>query len=426
MKFSENFVKTKRSIDQNIESVNARLLMQAGYIYQEIAGVYTFLPLGLRVLNKIEQVVREEMNKIGVEVLMPSLSNTSSWEKTKRLEKVDVLFKVSGANKESALRNSTEYILNSTHEELVTPLVQHYAQSYKDLPVCVYQIQTKFRNEARAKSGLLRCREFRMKDLYSFHVSEEDLLHFYEKVKIHYMNIFNNVGIGESTFITYASGGDFTTEYSHEFQTLLSTGEDTIYLDRKNKIAYNKEVTTEEDAKKLGVDFSQLEIVSASEVGNIFPLNTKFSKSFGYQYMNDKNSLSDVYMGCYGIGTSRLMAIIAEKFSDDRGLCWPKEVSPYLYHLVALKGDKSHETAEKIYTQLKSDLLYDDRTTVSAGEQFRDAELIGCPVVLIVSNKTLETNSFEVKSRTGTFETFLQPIDSIDGLDHEIQKRTAR
>lgn len=426
MRLSRNFTKTQRNIAQQIESKNAQLFIQAGYIKQELSGIYTFLPLGLKVLNKIENIVRSEMDKIGVEVLMPALSNSSSWKKTKRLDSVDVLFKADGANKLSQEKNSKFYVLNSTHEEIVTPLVQSYVHSYKDLPVSVYQIQTKFRNEERAKSGLLRGREFRMKDLYSFHVSEADLLNFYEKVKVHYMNIFEKLGIGNDTFITHASGGDFTTEYSHEFQTLLDTGEDTIYLDRKNNIAYNKEIVTPKDEKKLGVNFSELEQVTASEVGNIFPLNTKFSNAFNFTYIDDSNKSKPVYMGCYGIGTSRVMGILAEKFSDEKGLVWPVNIAPAKYHIIPLFGEKTVEISQKVYEELgEVNCLFDDRNNVKNGEKFSDAELIGCPICIVISKKTLNNDAVEVSSRNGSFETFLCKLSDIDSLNKKIDSLLA-
>jgi prolyl-tRNA synthetase len=417
MRLSQSFVKTSKSVSEELESTNARLLTQGGYIKQEIAGVYSFLPLGVRVLANIENIVRQEMNLVGMEVLLPSLSSRTSWEKTGRDESVDVLFKASGANKISAEKNSAEYILNSTHEEVITPLMQSFAQSYKDLPTVAYQIQTKFRNEARAKSGLLRGREFRMKDLYSFHVSEADLLSFYETMKVHYLAVYARLGLGEETFVTYASGGDFTQAYSHEFQTLLENGEDTIYLDRENHIAYNREIVTEEDSKKLGVDFSKLEQVRASEVGNIFPLNTKFSKAFDYSYLDEQGEKQLVYMGCYGIGTSRLMGVIAEKLADAKGLVWPQEVAPFTYHLVTLHGENTHAESEKVYAALGAEhVLWDDRTGKGAGEMFADADLLGMPVQLIISPRNLANGVVEVKSRSSIFAAFTLPLEDIAKL----------
>jgi len=414
MKYSQNPFRTTKTVSSDLQSKNARLLTQAGFIHQEIAGAYTFLPLGLRVLQKIEQIVREEMDTIGVELTMTSLSPKSNWEQTGRIETVDVLMKTSPANAAAKAKNDTEYILNSTHEDMITPLVKMYAQSYKDLPVSVYQIQTKFRNEPRAKSGLLRCREFRMKDLYSFHISEEDLLRFYEEAKVVYTRVYERLGIGESTFITLASGGDFTTNYSHEFQTICEAGEDTIFLDRENNIAYNREVTTPEDSKKLGVDFSKLEEVRACEVGNIFPLNTKFSKAFDYQYVAEDGTKKPVYMGSYGIGPSRLVGVLVEKFADERGLVWPKAVAPFQVHLIDIQ---SSERGQEIYDQLTEagiEVLWDDRDE-RAGAKFADADLIGIPVRLVVSAKT--GDKIEMKKRnedTNTLATMEEVIKIIN------------
>ena len=253
MKQSQLFTKTRREAPKDEVAKNAQLLIRAGYVHKEMAGVYSFLPLGLKVLTNIENIIRKEMNKLGREILMSSLSPQELWKQTGRLNTVDVLMRTVGANELSLAKSDASYVLNYSHEELVTPIAQESNQSYKDLPVALYQIQTKFRNEARAKSGLLRGREFRMKDLYSFHRNEEDLLKYYDQVKTSYHNIFDQLGIGEETFTTLASGGDFTTGFSHEFQTLCEAGEDIIYLDRTNKIAYNKEVVNDENAKKDAV-----------------------------------------------------------------------------------------------------------------------------------------------------------------------------
>lgn len=405
MRFSELFTRTSKTVSEETESINARLLTRAGFIYQEIAGVYTFLPLGLRVLRKIEEIVREEMDTVATEMLMPTLTSPERWRDTDRYESVDVLFKALGANEPSRLKNDAEYVVNPTHEDVVTPIARHFRTSYKDLPFQVYQIQTKFRNEPRAKSGLLRGREFRMKDMYSFHADEATLKEFYEQTKDLYARIYERLGLGEDTFLTLASGGDFTEDYSHEFQTLLPSGEDTIYLDRERNIAYNKEVTTPADAKKLGVNFAELEVVTASEVGNIFPLGTKYSKALGYEYVTADNQRQLVWMGSYGIGTSRLMGVIAEKFADKKGLVWPEQLAPFRYHLVVLGEDETVRlAAESLYTELAGEVLMDDRSGVTAGEKFADAELIGCPIRLVVSAKNLASHEVEVSSRVGTFD----------------------
>lgn len=405
MRQSQLYTKTRKEAPADEVSKNAILLTRAGFIHKEMAGVYTFLPLGLRVLKKIEDIVRRHMDEIGNEVLMSSLSPKELWERTGRIETVDVLMKTMPANKVSEEKSSASYILGSTHEEMITPIAQENTRSYKDLPFAYYQIQTKFRNEARAKSGILRGREFRMKDLYSFHKDEEDLKKYYEDAKKVYLNFFREIGLGDDTFITLASGGDFTKDFSHEFQTLCDAGEDLIYLDRKNNIAYNKEVVNEENAKRLNVDFETLEQVKACEVGNIFPLNTKFTKANDFNYINEQGEKKEVYMGSYGIGPSRLMGVITEKFADVKGLVWPASVAPFSLHLISLAKEKDSETgktAEDIYKKLTStgvEVLFDDRNE-SAGAKFADSDLIGIPMRVVVSDKSIEKGGVEIKERT--------------------------
>lgn len=563
MKYSQLPFKTSKTVSSELASKNAKLLTKAGYIHQEIAGVYTFLPLGLRVLNKIENIIREEMNKIGVEVLMSSLAPIENWEKTGRGKTNDVLMKTTPANTYAKAKNDTEYILEPTHEEIVTPLVQKYAKSYKDFPVAVYQIQTKFRNEPRAKSGLLRCREFRMKDLYSFHVSEKDLKAYYERVKELYWNVFERLGLGRHiSFLTLASGGDFTTDYSHEFQTVCDAGEDTIFHVKSKNITFNREIapskapplehptsnikvhtpasniqlplqevegkgiigvkelaeyvkipvekTTKtllfenedgeiiaaavrggydinieklqkitgsnrlvlasagkvkkvtgaevgyagllnlpEEVKvymdesmkgrknfemganktnyhSINVNFGRdlpepeqfydfkiakegdlypdteetYEVYKAAEIGNIFPLYTKFTKAFGFYYIDENGQQRPIYMGCYGIGPSRIMGVLVEKFADDKGLVWPVNVAPFQVHLIEILNNDVLTRGEEVYEFLTNagiEVLYDDRD-VSAGEKFNDADLLGIPVRLVVSKKTGE--KIEWKKRT--------------------------
>ena len=405
MRQSQLYTKTRKEAPSDEVSKNAILLTRAGFIHKEMAGVYTFLPLGLRVLAKIENVIRRHMDKIGNEIVMSALSPREVWEKTGRAEVVDVLMKTAPANKASEEKSTNSYILNPTHEELVTPIAAEYARSYKDLPAAFYQIQTKFRNEARAKSGLLRGREFRMKDLYSFHRSEEDLNLYYEKAKQVYMDIYRELGLGDDTFITVAGGGDFTKQFSHEFQTVVDAGEDVIYLDRKNKTAYNKEVVTEENVIRLGVDFNALEQVRACEVGNIFPLGTKFTNAFDYTFTDEDGKQQEVYMGCYGIGPSRLMGVIVEKYADEKGLVWPASIAPFSMHLILISKDKDSEAAkaaEDLYKKLTDshvEVLFDDRDE-GAGSKFADSDLIGIPMRVVVSDKSLEKGGVEIKERT--------------------------
>ncbi len=564
MRQTSLFSKTLKEVPVGEVSLNSQLLIRAGFIDKTMAGVYTYLPLGWRVLVKIENIIREEMNAIGgQEILMPALSPQWNWEKTKRLEKVDVLFKADGANQASRKQNNSVYILNSTHEEIITPIMKKYASSYKDLPVAVYQIQVKYRNEPRPKAGLLRGREFRMKDLYSFHKNQEDLYKFYELTKKAYAKIFERMDIGNDTFIALASGGDFTKNYSHEFQTKCENGEDTVFKDLDSGICYNQEVAPgrvslengEEDLQVLekvattgiktiaklteflgipkekavktllykdeegnfiaaalrgdydineeklfriigfkgfrfadegeiekitsaksgysgliglsedidiymddslqglknfaiganetnyhynnvnfGQDISEpekfydikeikpgdispdsgkvYEVFKASETGNIFPLNTKFSESFSCYYDDENGNKKPIYMGAYGMGPTRIMGVLAEKFADEKGLSWTESVAPFKVHLLQLPGKNKQvkKQAEYIYRKLKDkniQVLYDDRQDVGAGEKFADADLIGCPYRIVVSEKMIKENKIELKKRNENQERAL-------------------
>ena len=547
MKYSKIVTKTQK-VTKEFDSVNATLLIKGGFIDQSMAGVYAFLPLGLRVLTKIEKIVRQEMDKIGTEVLLPALSPKQNWETTGRLEGIDVLFKASAANTASKTKSSNEYILNCTHEDIITPIVQKFCNSYKDLPISVYQIQSKFRNEARAKSGVMRCREFRMKDLYSFHSSQEDFQRFYDEAKAAYTATFKALGLGADTVMALASGGDFTKDNSHEFQTRCEAGEDVIFYVASEKTYYNREVApskapavaqdteqkpleevygenitgmdalvkflkvpaekcvktiiyqaddqvvavavrglyevNEDKLKKvLGcsklqlaaaevvqkvtgaiigyagllnldssvkviVDESVAEMVNfecggnkdhvhvinvnwgrdlpkpeqfydvkvaqagdldpgtgeviesfkAAEVGNVFPLQTRFPDAFGFKFTDEHGKLQPIFMGSYGIGTSRVMGVIVEKFHDDKGIVWPKQLAPFHIHLISLRGGE--EQAGKLYASLQTlgyEVLWDERDA-SPGAKFADADLIGCPVRLVISQKT--EGKIEWKERT--------------------------
>lgn len=561
MKFTQNPFRTTKTVSSDLVSKNAKLLTQASFIHQEVAGIYTFLPLGLRVLNKIEKIIREEMDKVAIEIQMTSLAPKKIWEETGRINTVDVLMKTSGANEASLAKSNTEYVLNSTHEEMVTPLVQEFAHSYKDFPVAVYQIQTKFRNEPRAKTGLLRCREFRMKDAYSFHRSVEDLKRYYEVMKEVYMTVFRRVGLGDDTVIALASGGDFTTDYSHEFQTIVDAGEDTLFIVKSKNLCFNREVApsqapklnddqeepkpmtdvegigmigvdelakflqipvekttktllfetdkgeviaaavrggydVDEEKLKKVVDAKSLKLASADvvkkvtgaevgyagplnlpdsvkvyfdestsnrrnfecgankthyhtinvnwerdlplpeqfydfkvakegdiypetgevyevkrgcEVGNIFPLHTKFSKAFNFTYLDEQGKPQTLYMGCYGIGSSRLLGVIVEKYADDKGLVWPKQLAPFTVHLIDIQ---QHDRGQEIYDQLQAagiEVIWDDRDA-RAGEKFADADLIGVPYRAVVSTKT--GDKIELKERTSN-ETQLVTLEEL-------------
>ena len=392
MRLSKTFVKTLREAPKDETARNVQLLVRAGFINKEMAGVYDYLPLGLRVIENIKNIVREEMNNIGCEeLLLTALQNPEPWEKTGRFsdKEVDVWFK-------TELASGGMLGLAPTHEEPITTLMKTYISSYKDLPVYVYQFQTKFRNELRAKSGILRGREFLMKDLYSFHATEEDLDDFYKKVERAYMNVFERLGLGEDTIETFASGGMFS-KYSHEFQTLLPVGEDTVYYNADKTIAVNKEVMNDETLKDLNLKREELTEGPAAEVGNIFKLKLKYSEPLGLKYIDKNNEQKTVCMGCYGIGISRLMGVVAEKFADDKGLVWPESIAPFKYYLVGI-GEKGMEQAEKYYKAHQDEVLFDDRD-IRPGEKFADAELMGIPYRVVISDKTLATGSAEITIR---------------------------
>ena len=396
MRQSQLFTKTKKEAPTDEVSKNAELLIRAGFIHKEMAGVYSYLPLGLRVLKKIENIIREEINTIGgQEIAMTSLQEKELWEKTNRWsdEVVDNWFK-------TKLKNDTELGLAFTHEEPLTNIMKNYISSYRDLPKFIYQFQTKFRNEARAKSGIMRSREFLMKDLYSFDLDEKSHLEFYEKSKKAYTNIFQRVGIGHMTYLTFASGGSFS-KYSHEFQTLAGVGEDTIYVDESKGIAINKEVFDDETLQKLDLKKEDLVEKRAVEVGNIFTLGTKYSEALNLKYQTEKGDFKPVFMGSYGIGLGRLMGTIVEVLSDDKGIIWPESVAPFKVHLLALGEEEVLREADKIYENLSKNLevLFDDRKEISAGEKFADADLLGIPYRAVVSARSLKEGGIELKKR---------------------------
>lgn len=392
MRLSKTFVKTLREAPKDEVARNGALLVRAGYIHKEMAGVYDYLPLGLRVIENIKRIIREELNSLGCqEVLMSSLQNPEPWEKTGRFsdQEVDIWFK-------TELASGGALGLAPTHEEPMVNMMKSYVSSYKDLPLYVYQFQTKFRNELRAKSGLMRGREFLMKDLYSFHTSEEDLDKFYAKVEDAYMKIFERLGLSEDTYETFASGGIFA-KYSHEYQTVLPVGEDTIYYNSNHSIVLNKEVYSDEVLKDLGVENETFNTTAAAEVGNIFKLKFKYSEPLGLKFSDENNEIKTVYMGCYGIGVSRVMGVIAEKFADDKGLVWPESVAPFKYYLVGI-GEAGMAEAEKWYMRHEYEVIFDDRNA-RPGEKFADAELLGIPYRVVISDKTLASNSAELTDR---------------------------
>lgn len=393
MKLSQTFIKTLREAPKDESATNGALLTQAGYIHKEMAGVYDYLPLGLRVLNKIENIIRDELNKLGCEeILMSALQNPEPWEKTGRFsdQEVDIWFK-------TELSAGGELGLAPTHEEPIIEMAKRYVSSYKDLPFAVYQFQNKFRNELRAKSGILRGREFLMKDLYSFHSSEEDLNKFYAEVEGAYARIFERVGLGECTYETFASGGIFA-KFSHEYQTLLPVGEDTIYHNSDYSLVLNREVFEDEVLEEFKAKKSDFKETSGAEVGNIFKLMFKYSEPLGLRFADEDNVTRTVYMGCYGIGVSRLMGVIAEKYANDKGLVWPEAVAPFKYYLVGI-GEKGSEKAAKLYKGREDEIILDDRD-VRPGKKFADSELMGIPYRIVVSDKTLSSDSAEVVERS--------------------------
>jgi len=389
-------------------------LIQAGYIHKEMAGVYALLPLGKIVIDKIIQIIREEMVSIGgQEVVLGSLQNPEVWQTTNRWDdaSIDVWFK-------TKLKSGTEVGLGTTHEEPLTKIMTQFISSYKDLPKYVFQFQTKFRNETRAKSGIMRTREFLMKDLYSFNRTLEEQEIFYEKAKMAYFKIFERLGLGDKTYLTFASGGAFS-KYSHEFQTLCETGEDTIYLDRKRKIGINKEVLNDEVLGELKVKRNDLEEVRAVEVGNIFKLGTRFSEPLGLFFTDETGKRNPVIMGSYGIGPARAMGTVVEVLSDTKGIVWPKNISPFKVHLVGLNLEKAEvlERAKEVFSLMKSaglEVFFDDRTDISSGEKLQDADLLGMPYRIVVSDKNKE--KIELKERSSTEVTLLTVQEAINKL----------
>lgn len=361
-----------------------------------MAGAYIYLHMGLRVLENIKKIVREELDAIGCsEILMTSFGTREHWEKTGRWDTMDNLFKVEGAS-------GKYYALNPTHEEIVTPLMQEFIESYKDLDTCaVYQFQTKFRNEARAKSGILRGREFLMKDLYSFHRNSDDLDVFFEEVRKAYVRIYERLGLGESTRYVFASGGAFS-KYSYEFQTDLDIGEDDVYVCSDCGQAHNEEIIDPVGFVCVECDSLKYSVVKASEVGNIFKLGTRFSNDFGLGYTDAEGKRNEVVMGCYGIGVSRIMGVIAEKFADEKGLMWPENIAPFTHYLIVI-GDHLPE-AKKLVLKLESEgstVLIDDRNT-GFGSKAGDADLLGIPYRIVLSDKTLAQGGYELKGRKGS------------------------
>ncbi|MBI4034092.1 MAG: hypothetical protein HY378_00905 [Candidatus Brennerbacteria bacterium] len=399
MRQSELFTKTLKEAPKDEVSANAKLLTRGGFVYKNSAGIYTFLPLGWRVIQKISDIIREEMNAIGGEELfMPAMVEKKYLDATGRWD-VEIGFEARG--KKEKISN---FVLGWSHEEVLAEIASKYISSYEDLPFYAYQIQTKFRNESRAKSGLLRGREFIMKDLYSFHVSEEDLFRYYEEVKKAYLKIFSRCGL--KAIYTTAAGGDFTVSNTHEFQVETEAGEDEVILCRLCGFAENKEISEHKAKERCPkCDNGVLEKVKAVEVGNIFPLGTKYSEAFNLQFATKEGGKKHVVMGSYGIGLGRAMGTIVEVYHDKEGIIWPESVAPFKGHLLLI-GEATEDLkkkADEVYNKLGKagvETLYDDRGEVSAGEKFADTDLIGIPYRLVVSEKTVVQSKVEVKKRS--------------------------
>ena len=394
MRLSKNFTRTTKQAPADEVARNAQLLIRAGFVFKTMAGVYSYTPLGLRVLENIKRIVREEMNAIGSqELIMSTLQRKELWQETGRWsdELVDVWFK-------STLQDGTDVGFGWTHEEPIVELLRSYLKSYKDLPISVYQFQNKLRNELRAKSGIMRGREFIMKDMYSVHATKEDLDIYYNQVIEAYKRCYDRFGIGDDTYVTFASGGAFT-KFSHEFQTICTAGEDYIYLHRGKNIAVNEEVL-DDAVKELGIDRSELEKVKTAEVGNIFNFGTQKSEEMNLVFTCSDGVQRYAYMGSYGIGITRVMGVIVEKFADEKGLIWPENIAPARVYLVQI-GEKSRAAADELYELLKTqgvEVLYDDRNE-RPGVKFADAELMGIPLRVTVSDRLLDGKKWEVVTR---------------------------
>lgn len=397
MRQSHLFTKTRREAPADEVAKNAQLLIRGGYIHKEMAGVYGYLPLGFRVLEKIKQIVREEMDAIGgQEMIMTSLQRKELWESTDRWddEKVDVWFK-------SKLASGGEVGFGWSHEEPITDMMKQFIGSYRDLPAYGYQFQAKLRNELRAKSGIMRGREFLMKDMYSYTKDETAHETFYNSAIDAYKRVFERVGLGDRTYLTFASGGDFT-EFSHEFQTVSDVGEDVIYIHKGKNIAVNKEVLRPDVLEKLGVAENELEEAKSIEVGNIFNFGDIKSKQLDLSYRDENGEEKPVILGSYGIGITRLMGTLVEVFADDKGIVWPEAVAPFKVHLISLiPNDVTVAYADALYEDLTRagiEVLYDDRDA-RAGEKLADSDLLGIPVRVLVGKETVETGKVEVVDR---------------------------
>ena len=413
MRMSQNFTKTRKEAPADESARNAQLLIRAGYVYKVMAGVYAYTPLGLKVIENIKQLIRDEMDGLGSqELLMTSLQNKKPWETTGRWDEkvVDVWFK-------STMQDGTEVGFGWSHEEAILEMLRQYIASYNDFPISVYQFQTKLRNELRAKSGIMRGREFLMKDMYSLHATEQDMNAYYDKVIASYNRIFDKLGIGDETYITFASGGAFT-KFSHEFQTVCDAGEDVLYVAKDGKIAVNEEVL-DEAAEEMGINKSDLKPVKTAEIGNIFKFGTDKSEKMKIYFTDKDGKQKPFYLASYGIGVSRLMGVLVEKFSDDKGIVWPEIMAPYRVQICRLGNTaKVVSEADSLYELLQkqgAQVLYDDRD-IRAGEMLSDADLIGVPHRIVVSEKTIDAKQYEYKARTDSNAKMMSKEELLSSL----------
>lgn len=412
MRFNQLFIRTNKTAPSDEVSKNAQLLIRAGYAYKIMAGVYAYTPLGLRVLENIKNIVREEMNVVhGQEIIMSSLQRRETWETTGRWddEIVDVWFK-------SKLKDDTEVGFGWSHEEAILEMMQQFIKSYRDLPVSVYQFQTKLRNELRAKSGIMRGREFVMKDMYSLHANEEDMDAYYESVIDAYKKCFKRLGIGDSTYVTFAGGGAFT-KFSHEFQTICDAGEDVLYVNDDKSVAVNEEVL-DDATRELGLEKSQLHPVKSAEVGNIFKFGTSKSEQMGISFTDHEGKQKPIYLASYGIGISRVMGVIVEKFADEKGIVWPETIAPFKVYLIGIGGEESTRCTEELYSTLTSrgvEVLYDNREE-RPGTKFADSELMGIPYRITVSDRLITADRYEFTVRSTQVTTELTLHELLDKL----------
>lgn len=397
MRQSELFAKIKKEAPKEAETISHKFLARADFIDQLASGIYSFLPLGFQVQKKIEAIIRQELLKIGAwEFSMPALQPKNLWEKTGRWQTIDPpLFKLKD-------RHQKELALGSTHEEVITHIVSKRIKSLADLPLALFQIQTKFRNEIRSTGGLLRTREFLMQDLYSFHTNQKDFEEYYGLMKKVYQRIFKRCGL--KTIITEASGIGFTKEYTHEFQTITPAGEDAIIFCPTGHFSQNKEIARVKKGDQCPRCSRFLESAKSVEVANIFPLGVKYAQDLGAYFTDKDGERKPIIMGCYGIGLGRLLATVVEIHHDGKGIIWPKEIAPFQIHLMPIENNqKVKAVAQKLYQDLQKqgiEILYDDREDKTAGEKFAEADLIGIPIRLVVSEKTLAKKSVEIKKRS--------------------------